>query len=297
MLRNSFLLFHFCFAIPSSPFGQNETTHIIYLFFFSFCSDQNTSSIVNTIRDNVHPRFFTAITAFVNTVRYMARSVYIAYEWNYPELKMSQCLTRHVRREYPELARNINLPNAFKLGHGIFTTLAEYVNEWIYERQNEEEMMENRVGAKVAEVARNPNAVGGYYLPSSYMNVADGSRPFYFSGDRRLVGQVPWVRKRRSLPYSASFGSEVDRRQADDQSYVMTIRKRPVPTPKSETEEVSDAIELEEEDPSFFDLDDMLFGSFGIYTKHMSRYSLPYCSKQYLINAFRRIIPFILGVE
>lgn len=204
-------------------------------------------------------------------------------------------MTRHVRREYPTLAKNLTFSNAYKLVHGIYGAIVNYIVGLVYESQYEEYLTRNRIGAKVAEITRNPSEVQQYYYTANvdYLNPGGAGRQ-HVDGGRGFGKRSSQVKnhKKRSFTPRRNLSAESSNRRSDDQTYVMVIRPRQVQAEVPQANE-SDTIEFEE-DTSFFDIEDYLFGSFGIYTKNLKRFSLAYCSKQYVVNVFQRIVQALL---
>lgn len=88
-------------------------------------------------------------------LRSFAKSVLSSYNWYQPELSFSRCMMKYARKTYPELMRNLRVPNIGMLGRNMFAAVSEYVINVVNGPQYEEILLEQeRIGAKVEQILR-----------------------------------------------------------------------------------------------------------------------------------------------
>lgn len=224
---------------------------------------------------------------FFETIRSYFKLAYKSYLLLNPEVKFGQCIVKYLYTEYPAVMRFFRTQNISNFFRRMYIVMGKFMNNIINGKifnWSETEFDMKRIGVKVAltsyENPRNINQAYGY--PQLIVNYKNNTEPnqLYMYG-RRFV--------RQAQPIYPNAGRDAVKNTGPSKENAMHYEDI-----DSEARIDLTNRDVEREAENLFNIDAMFWRSLGIEENSFKRYSLAYCTKEYLTESFKRFMKNVI---
>lgn len=191
-----------------------------------------------------------------------------------PEIKMVECLVKHVYIQYPSVAAFFRSDNLSKITRRVYFLMVRFINQLLKFWSGPDEGS-SRVGLKVAKMT-NEDYV--HNLMSQKYAIPQQIQPYH-----RFI--------RQSTNYE-NIPTKMHKKEKKSMGNA-EFTNHEVMDPDARIDLNDKAIEREADE--LFNIDKMFWKSFGFDSQQtLKKYSLPHCGKEYITDVFSRFIKNII---
>lgn len=228
---------------------------------------------------------------FFNAIRNYFKTIYRSYLLLNPEVNFGQCIAKYLYIEYPLVMRIFQRQNITIFLRRLYVVAGKFINNiinrYIFD-WSDTEFDRQRIGLKVALIT-NDNRLPSENLPQS--NIYQNYYRNYATPYQQIVPTIGYTHAR------SRFVRQVVNPKSNQTKYVEDMK----PTENTKPHELDpDATidlrnrDIEREAENLFNIDVMFWRSLGIQENSFKRYSLAYCTKEYLTESFRRFMKNVI---
>ncbi|XP_055301327.1 uncharacterized protein LOC129567958 [Sitodiplosis mosellana] len=277
---------------------------------------------------------FPNLQQYLDPVRSYIKTAYRTYLLLNPEIKMAQCLYKHLYVEYPRLMGFFRMQNLRLLARRAYQMVAKFVNSVLSGSvfaPVETEADEERVGLKVAMITKekppqkpktpqlNLGNYGAYNLPQSVPNYNYAYYPqpgvayqpistpnFVYQRVKRQSAQFPI----QIVEANTQFSPNQQYQPGYTPQMTHTGTKQPPKESLHPSQFVDNVQDFEDMDPDakidlsnsalqnqadqLFNMDSLFWKSMGVEDNMIRKYSLAYCGKEYVTSILRRFVKNVI---
>lgn len=250
---------------------------------------------------------YSTLFPYLESTRTYLKIMYKSYILLQPEIKFVQCLTKHFYMRYPNAMRFFQWQNLSSYIRRVYGVSGWMVNSaairMLFNLYDDTEFDRARIAIKTAAVTaekqttppnRTVRPTYGFYESFGLQ------RPIYVVRTPTIaVGAAS--RSRRRVPRQAEVPSE---RNPSEIHYKDNMKREQMQNDAKEArtatemnpEGIIDLInkEIEREAGELFNIDTMFWRGLGFEENSLKRYSLAYCSREYVTNVFQRFMKNII---
>lgn len=253
------------------------------------------------------------IPPFVETLRSYFKMAYKSYLLFQPEIKYGQCLIKYFYMRFPNVMRFFQLPNFSKYIRRMYSVSGAMTNNivtrTIFSFFDDTELDRERIAIKMATITDGPL--------TPFQSAAKPILEFYeviqspsaqFPNLPQLPvfsGPIQLQRRRRRFQRQANYPNESNMDRWNQIQYKINMKREP--RQSSSEEKSKDPVErdpnetidltnkdIEREAEELFTIDTMFWKNLGFEDGSFKKYSLAYCTREYVTNSFSRFMKNII---
>lgn len=276
----------------------------------SFQTSENENNLGNQ-RSNRQLLTVPTLPPFLETIRSYFKTAYKTYLLLNAEVKFGQCLVKYLYIRFPNTVRFFQLQNLTKYARRVYIAMGKMISNFfkngnIFDWYDDSEFDRKRIALKVATLtservfpdttsAQSVNPFEAFRVSRSdltnYTNLRRSSTP---REKKRLI--------RRVGRQTGNFNPRSEKLSGNS----MQVKKSNV-MPSNQKQMTSDHADidsearidlsnkvLEREAENLFNIDLMFWKSLGIEENSFAKYSLAYCTKEYVTDSFKRFMKNVI---
>lgn len=262
------------------------------------------------------------IPPFVETLRRYFKMAYKSFILFQPEIKFGQCLIKYFYMRFPSTMRLFQLPNLTKYIRRMYSVSGRMTNNivtrTIFSFFDDTELDRERIAIKMAtmtDAPLTPFQKTAKPILEFYEIIQSPSAQFFPDLPQLPVFSEPiqLTRRRRRFQRQANYPNErnasnmIDRwnqiqyknnmkrepRQSTNDGSGEMKSKDPAEIDPNETIDLTNK-DVEREAEELFTIDTMFWKSLGFEDSSFKKYSLAYCTREYVTNSFSRFMKNII---
>lgn len=241
---------------------------------------------------------------FFEKIRSYFKMAYKTYLLMNAEVKFGQCIVKYLYTEYPSVMRFFRMENFSNFARRLYIVVGKFMNNIINTNifsWPETEFDRKRIGMKVAMTATeqrsprpNVNLYETYSFPELVLHYNNNLNSFGTNVPRgqveyraRFVRQAQISDSNNVPPTGSNKGKTIEKTKSKEmiQSYADIDSEARIDLTNRD---------LEREAENLFNIDSMFWRSLGIEENSFKRYSLAYCTKEYVTESFKRFMKNVI---
>lgn len=231
---------------------------------------------------------------FFETIRSYFKLAYKSYLLLNPEVKFGQCIVKYLYTEYPVVMRFFRTQNITNFFRRMYIVMGKFMNNIINGKLfnwSETEFDMKRIGLKVAMTSYE-NSKPKFSSPQPNSNFY---QTYYVNYNNYTVPNQLYVRSRRfsrqTQSPNANTGKDAGKKVGSSKNKENAMHYEDI---DSEARIDLTNRDVEREAENLFNIDAMFWKSLGIEENSFKRYSLAYCTKEYLTESFKRFMKNVI---
>lgn len=263
-----------------------------------------------------------SIQSYLGPIRSYIKSAYKTYLLLNAEVKLGQCVVKHLYTQYPSLMRFFRIENLTKLIRRAYYIVVKFITNMLSRdifASFGSEADRKRVESKVALIMRDeqpqrgntpqqhsayydsPKLVPNYNFNYKYLNYFDPV------GYKQIRIHQRFKRQASRFELDESYDSQVSTPNVEEKhmqsakaTYIMNSEQFNDNVNDNEGMDFEAQIDLtnktlEREADELFNIDSMFWKSLGIDESSIKKYSPVYCGKNYFTDVFKRFVKNVIS--
>lgn len=209
------------------------------------------------------------------TIRLYIKTGYKSYLLLNPEIKMAQCMVKHVYIQYPRMMALFRNENLFKLARRLYFTVVKFINHIF--KWSDYEADVQQVAMMTTEEYPRHFFLHHIYTKGIHQRIVRQTTKYEYNRNRLTQNPRAEYTQENKLMMNTDFMHLTNQEDMDPDARIDLNDKT-----------------LEREADELFNIS-KFWKWFGIDPQHsLKKYSLPYCGKEYITDVFRRFVRNVL---